>query len=93
MKPINWLVGFVELLLTAGFLGGSSFWVQVVSFVFMVVIMAVYFSIYIYWMLRNPNRLQSEGYNLEVMNVLNDNTDAKLSAEHKKPSVKVSERN
>jgi hypothetical protein len=44
-------------------------------------------------MLRNPNRLQSEGYNLEVMNVLNDNTDAKLSAEHKKPSVKVSERN
>lgn len=65
MKPINWMVVFVELLFTVGFLYGSAFWIQVASFICMIVIMVVYFGIYVYWMLYDPKRLQSEGYRLE----------------------------
>lgn len=93
MKPINWVVGFVELLLMAGVLGSTIFWIQVASFVCMIAIMFVYFGIYIYWMLREPNRLQSEGYNLEVINVLSNNADADLAVEKKKATTKTFERN
>jgi hypothetical protein len=92
MQAISWVVGSVEAFLLIFSSTSSIFWVQVVSFFCAVALMGVYLGIYIYWMLHDPNRLQSEGYNLEVMNVLSESADAKLSIESKKSTIKVSER-
>jgi hypothetical protein len=80
LKILNWIVVIAVTFFWLGIFTTSIFWVQVVSFTCIVAVMAAYFSVYIYWMLHDPDRLQLEGYNLEVLNI-------------KKSTVKVSERN
>lgn len=94
MKPINWVVSFIELLFMSGVLFGPSFWIQILSAVLLVKVLLIYFGIYIYWMLSDPNRLQSEGYNLEVLEVhgLSDALDPKINIKNKESTIKVTER-
>ena len=90
MKPINWVIVFVEILFMAGVLRGPGLWIQIASFICMVVVIAAYLGIYVYWMLHAPNRLQSEGYNLE-MNALSDSQDT-IKVDNKETAIKISER-
>lgn len=90
MVSINWVVAFIEALFLGGLIGGKSLWIQIASLMLMVILGGVYFAIYIYWMRHDPNRLQSEGYNLELASSgLSDDKDPKISTDDKKVPVDV----
>lgn len=61
MKPVNGIIALNELLFMSGVLLGPNLWIQIASFICMVAITTIYFGIYIYWLLLDPDRLQA-GY-------------------------------
>jgi hypothetical protein len=85
MTPLNWLVGIVETILTSGLIGTSilhQLWLQVFLSILMTSIIVFYCKVYIYFMLRDPDRLQTESYRLAsqeiALNVGNIKTADKL---------------
>ncbi len=89
MLSINWVVGWITLLFGSGVVHGPSLWIRIASFVLLVMVTVAYFGIYIYWMLYDSDRLQSEGYNLELVRGLSDTKDPKIKVKNKKTTVDV----
>ena len=58
MECINGVVGFTIMLFMMGIIISPFLWIQIVSFISIVIVMSIYFGIYIYWMIHDPNRLQ-----------------------------------
>jgi hypothetical protein len=88
MNSMNWTMGFCELLFGTGVMFGPQLWIQIFSAIVMLSLLAVYIYIVLYFVMRDPSRLQSERYNLEIcaMNALYSDTSynqkqLKLSSE------------
>lgn len=67
MTPLNWFIGIVETILSVGLIGSSIVaisWLQVLLFCFMVLVVAFYAFVYVYFMIKDPDRLQTESYRL-----------------------------
>ena len=60
MQPINFVVIFLQLIFIMGVLRGPYLWVNICCFLLMVITIVMYFSIYFYWLNKDPDKLQSE---------------------------------
>ena len=88
MNPLKWTtISFESLLAVCAFLT-NQLWMQIVCVVFMGIILIFYYGFYLYWMLKDPNRLQSEGFNLETA-IMSDTKDPHIKLENKKSSIDV----
>lgn len=66
LNSINWLVGFIETLFFIGVIKGPNLWIQISNGVVMLLLLIFYCSIVIYFVIKDPSRLQSEGFNLRM---------------------------
>ncbi len=65
MGSITWYLGFVEALFVTGVLTTTIDWVRVFCSVLMVLCLTFYGAVYVYFMVNDRDRLQSEAFNLE----------------------------
>src|SRR5437868_2369725 len=66
MTPLNWFVGIAETALISGLLRSHDTWIQIVMVAFIVAVLVFYGSVYVYFMLNDPDRLQTESFHLTV---------------------------
>lgn len=87
MTPLNWFVGIVELLLITGCIAAAREYVAVTCMALIVLILVFYMAIYLLFALRNPDRLQSETYNIKMKEFTLfkqvDNSPPEMGAEDK----------
>lgn len=70
MTPINWVgPAFEAVLIPVGAMQHSN-WYGVACFILAVAIVVAYFGIYVLFVLKDPDRLQSEEYNLQQKELL-----------------------
>lgn len=79
MTPINWFGGAFVLVLIHTGASQHANWYGVVCFILATLVFLAYLSIYIYFIVKNPDRLQSEQFNLERQALLINN-DISLSS-------------
>ncbi len=89
MNPLKWTTIAFEAFFSATLWVTNQFWIQIVCFLFMATILSVYFGIYIFWALRDPSRLQSEGFNLEEAAMISSNDKStEIKLENNKSDIK-----
>lgn len=64
MVSLGWFSGVAEVVLIAGILGTQETWVRIVCIFLFVAVLGFYAYVYHYFMKNDPDRLQTEGYNL-----------------------------
>jgi hypothetical protein len=69
MRPLNWFIGIAQTLLSGGLFAYPDFWVKIFCAVLIVCLLIFYGAVYVYFMVKNPDRLQSEQYNLEAKEI------------------------
>ena len=94
MSSINWVISFVQLLLMIGIMKGASIWIQIFSAVVMVLLIIFYCGVYVYYMLKAPDRLQSESYNLQKQSIdtltnIEKNNKNELRLDENQPVIKA----
>jgi len=65
MKPLNWFTGTITLFLTPGIINSPEQWITITFAVILITLIIVYIGVYIYFMLMDPDRLQTEQYRLD----------------------------
>ena len=79
MTSLFWMCGLVEILLTVIVMNNINNWLGLSGFILAVVILIFYAGIFIYFAKTDPDRLQSEGYNLDSAILrLEQNTKVKI---------------
>jgi hypothetical protein len=66
MTPLNWFVAIAEAALMSGVILSDNLFVKVACLSLVVLVLLFYAYVYRYFMMKDPNRLQSEGYNLKT---------------------------
>ena len=69
LTPLNWLIPLVELLLLGGCLKAEKSYIVIVCLCLMVILVLFYLCAYVYFALRDPDRLQSETYNIKMKEI------------------------
>lgn len=69
MTPLNWMCGISQTILLPIATYNYSNWLGIASFIVFISILIFYGYIYNYFATRDPNRLQSEEYNLESQRI------------------------
>lgn len=65
MTPLNWITWIIEAILVGGaILATDSLWLQIGLFFVAVSLLIFYCSMYWFWATKDPNRLQTEDFNL-----------------------------
>jgi membrane protein implicated in regulation of membrane protease activity len=77
MSPLNWFVAIAETALVTGLLASQTQWVKVVCAVLVFGVLAFYGYVYHYFMKNDPDRLQTEEFNLQTMTLLGPGQSAK----------------
>ena len=65
MVALNWFSGVTEFALVSGLLGANAVWIQISCLALIVGVLAFYCYVYLYFMKHDPDRLQTEAYNLK----------------------------
>jgi len=66
MTPLNWMVSIVEgLLLSVGAFNHTN-WFGISSFILAVLMVIFYCCVYLYFAKKDPDRLQTEKFNLQI---------------------------
>ena len=82
MTPINWFGGpFVLVLIHTGSSQQAN-WYGVACYVLAALVFLSYLSIYVYFTIKNPDRLQSEQFNIERQTLLLNNDISFSSGKH-----------
>ena len=76
MSPLNWFVGIAETALMSGLILGQETWVKIVCAALVVGVLVFYGYVYHFFMKTNPDRLQTEQFNLisQEMTLLSENS-------------------
>lgn len=85
MVSISWVIGIVEVFFMQGLIWGPSLWIQISCLVMMVALLGFYCYSFRHFMLKDPDRLQSESYNI-VKNIVNA-----LTEDEKEANLKIDE--
>ena len=64
MTPLNWFTGITETILLPTATYNYSNWIGVGSFILALGIILYYGYMYHHWSMKDPDRLQTEGFNL-----------------------------
>ena len=64
MSPLNWFVGIAETALMSGLILSPETWVKIFCASLVLVVLGFYAYVYRYFMKSNPDRLQTEEFNL-----------------------------
>jgi len=81
MTPLNWMASVFEIVLIPSAATNITNWFGIAAFILAVLVIIFYAGIYIYFVRNDPDRLQTEQYNLESQQMLLDysaNTPIKL---------------
>lgn len=65
MTPLNWMCGLVEIVLIPTAATCWDNWLGKATFILAALLMVFYAVMFIFFAIRNPDRLQTEQYNLE----------------------------
>tara|TARA_R110000868_G_scaffold7793_2_gene41097 strand:+ start:208 stop:552 length:345 start_codon:yes stop_codon:yes gene_type:complete len=65
MTPLNWMCGICETLLCVLAYNHYHNWLGKSAFIVFFIILLFYAGMYIFYSIKDPNRLQTEEYNLE----------------------------
>ncbi|MFV3407949.1 hypothetical protein ACNH6C_05055 [Bdellovibrio bacteriovorus] len=80
MTPLNWFTGITEACLLPTAALNADSWLGVGCFVLAIIIILFYGIVYLYWTFKDPDRLQTEGFNLVRQGLLvEDSTDRNLT--------------
>lgn len=79
MSPLNWLMGFLELVFMVGFVTAPNLLVQVWSGILLSLGLVYICGVFLFFALRDPDRLQSEEFLMEkqTINALYESKGAK----------------
>jgi hypothetical protein len=69
LVSISWVFAFCEILFGVGVMKGPELWIKIFSAIIMTILLIFYCFMYGYFAIKDPDRLQSEGYNLERQNL------------------------
>lgn len=62
MTPLNWITGILGSIFSLGLIADTELWIKIFCSVLIVCLAFFLCAVYIYWMLKDPDRLQSEQY-------------------------------
>jgi hypothetical protein len=69
MTPLNWLTPIVTFILTGGGVSGATLtqktWMSIWCFILATLMLLFYGWVYVYFMFRDPNRLQTEEFQFQ----------------------------
>ena len=93
MTPLNWGVGIAETALMSGVILSKDTFVKVSCLIIVVAVLIFYGYAYNYFMKKDPNRLQTEDYNIRTqeLTLLHDEKDTSpqvVTAGETKPFIK-----
>lgn len=66
MTPLNWFAAIAEAALMSGVILSGDMFVKISCLCLVVLVLLFYAYVYYYFMRKDPDRLQSEGYNLRT---------------------------
>jgi len=92
MTPLNWGVGIAETALMSGVIASDDAFVKISCISIVIAVLLFYGYVYNHFMIKDPDRLQSEDYNIRTqeLTLLHDETDISapiLSVESNLPIV------
>ncbi len=93
MRSINWVIVVIESLLGGGFLFGTEPWIRISSFIASIVFAIIYLGIFLYIYHDDPDRLQSEHYNIIKMQTLTQKSDQSLSITQEQVQIQSNQLN
>lgn len=64
MSPLNWFASIVEIALVSGLILSNTTWVKITCATLVFAVIVFYAYVYCYYMRTDPNRLQTEEYNI-----------------------------
>ena len=66
MTPLNWFTGIAEVALMSGIIGSDTSFVKISCLIIFSALAIFYGSVYVYFMRKLPDRLQTEEYNVRI---------------------------
>jgi len=66
MTPLNWYTGVAEFALMFGIIGSDINFVKISCLIIFLLLAIFYAGVYVYFMLKSPDRLQTEEYNVRI---------------------------
>ena len=69
MTSINWVATFIGLALIYGVIYGTELWIKIFCSCLVMMGIFFYFGMFFYFAIRNPDRLQSEKYQIEKLTI------------------------
>lgn len=79
MSPLNWFAFIADSCLVAGIIGSDDTFVKVICLIIFFLVSLFYGGVYIFFMLKDPDRLQTEEHNIKLkeLTLFDGNTNIK----------------